>query len=106
MTDRLFRLLPWAPCGALGIALLELPVHLLSDRPLTAFLVAPGMRELVIFWLVPTFVVLLHLGFTRSLSTVEKCLWRRSLLVGGCGVALIYLCSADRRMPPDPTGRA
>jgi hypothetical protein len=78
----MFPLLAWAPFG----------------MPLLGF----GIREIVIFWAIPTLVVLVHLPWNSTLSDLERRQWRRSLLIGGWGVALIYLCSQDRHFPTAP----
>jgi hypothetical protein len=98
VADRLFRLLPWAPCAILGIAIVDFPLRA-SSASVTSVLLSPGIREVVVLWIVPTIIVLLHLAWTKALSGEEKRQWRRHLLVGGWGVALIYLCSADKRIP-------
>jgi hypothetical protein len=59
----------------------------------------PGIREAIVLWIVPSLVVLLHLAWTSALSAEEKRQWRRYFLVGGWAVALIYLCSEDKRIP-------
>ena len=82
MSDRLFRLLPWAPC--------------------LLVLLSGGVQQIVVLWLLPSALVLFHLAWNDSLSDLERRQWRRELLVGGWGVALIYLCAEDRHLPIHP----
>jgi hypothetical protein len=77
---------------------------LVSPSPtITSVLLSAGVREIVVIWLVPAVVVFFHLGRNDALSDLERRQWRRQLLVGGWAVALIYLCSEDRRLPIQPS---
>jgi uncharacterized membrane protein len=104
MIDRHLRLLPWTSFGALTLAVVDVPLHVWSSHSMRDILMSPGMREVVILWLVPSVIVLFHVGLNRSLSDVEKRQWRRYLAVGGCLIALVYLCSADKRIPAGTIG--
>jgi hypothetical protein len=103
MTNRLFRLLPWAPlvlpCVTLGSSLASLLVGTRLSLAGSDVLLGLGMPELVFLWLVANLIALIHLGASGSLSVAEKREWRKYLLVGGCPAPLIYLCSADRHLP-------
>ena len=92
------------PCATLGHSLQHASSRGGLARSLVDALSTLGVRELLILWLVPSLAALLHLGLDRSLSDLEKREWRRYFLLGGCAAALIYLCSADRHLPPDPSG--
>jgi hypothetical protein len=95
--DRLFRLLPWAPC-----LVIALTVRFSPSATIAGILLSPGVREMVFLWLLPSAVVLFDLGRNDSLSDRERRQWRRHLLVDGWGVALIYLCAEDRHLPIHP----
>jgi hypothetical protein len=106
MTDRLFRLVPWAPlllpCLTLGSKLVPLPGGVKPAFALSDALASLGMPELLVLWLVGGLIVAIHLGASRALSDAEKRAWRRYLIVGGCPAPLIYLCSANRHLPHKP----
>jgi hypothetical protein len=110
MTDRLFALLPWAPllipCGTLGWNALLVFFGGGAAPSMPHALVSVGMPELLILWLVPSALAVLHLRIDTSLSVGDKRVWRRHLLWGGPPVGLIYLCSSDRHIPSGPGGRA
>ena len=90
MTDRLFRCIPWAHWLMLPLALLEASV----------------MQGFIAFWVVPTVIAVVHVARNKSLSDADKRSWRRSLVVGGWAVGLIYLCSSDRSLPPNAAATA
>ena len=101
MTDRLFRCFPWAHGLVLPFSLIEAPV--LSHGEL---LRSPGVQGLIAFWLLPSVIAFVHIAMNKSLSDADKRSWRRSLVVGGWAVGLIYLCSSDRSLPPNAAASA
>jgi hypothetical protein len=101
MTDRLFRCLPWAHGLPLVLTLIQAPV-----LPFDELVRAPGMREILVFWVAPSLIAFVHIALNRSLSDADRRSWRRSLVVGGWAVGLIYLCSSDRSLPPNAASTA